>query len=587
MGLKKLQHTASFKVYRLTCSVLVWIVLGIFLAVVVNTEALGQALVAPDPASLLLQARDDLQQSAQNQQASKDAVDALNMVLLQPAGLHTEEAQRLIGFALERAGQLERAKAEYQAYLQLYPDSAAAPALRNRLLALEIAAPVKTAAARNKAPAEGSERKQSASLSEYLIASGSSSLNQALLVSNLQANAFLREGPYQLKAVFRESKVTNFLQSGQGKTNFSTGYVDYSDTFVNYGVRVGRQTSPYGVLGRFDGAALRMLQDDWSHYDLVVGVPYTGPSQTQRHFTSLAYGSPLASSWNWTAYVNEQRADSMIERRAVGGDVRYLDDTSNAVVLVDYDEAYKALNWLTVQGSTLLGTSTVSFILDRRRSPVLYADKALAIGLLKAPDALPYTSVSELVRQSGLTHDGILNYVSRTTPVAVTVVLGVSHPVTPRWSVYADVQSSNVVQAPPPVLVPGLEPEPVAVGSGATYALSTQLVGTKVFGRAGNVTAMLNRGLDRASRSGYATLMASEAFSDARIDLTARYDFRSQGPLLTSNWMFSSRLSYHVTPTASLESQLSYSLSNMQDLLLNKSLNTNTTTFYLGGRFEL
>lgn len=582
-----MQHTTSFKVYRLTCNVLVWIILGLFLAVVVNTEVFGQAIVAPDPEVLLQQARDDLQQSAQNQQASKDAVDSLNMILMQAVGTHSEQAQRLIGFALERAGQLERAKAEYQVYLTQYPDSAAAPALRQRLLALEIAVPVKTVVARSRVPAEGSERKQSASISEYLVASGTSSLSQALLVSNVQGSVFLREGPYQLKGAFRESKVTNFLHSGQGKSNFSTGYLDYFDSFVNYGVRVGRQTSPYGVLGRFDGVALRVLQDDWSHYDLVVGVPYTGPTHTQRSFTSAAYGSALAGNWNWTAYVNEQRADGMIERRAFGGDVRYLEDSANAVVLVDYDEAYKALNWFTVQGSVPWGERTVSFILDRRRSPVLYADKALAIGLLKSPDALPYTSVGELVRQSGLTNDGILNYVSRTTPVASTLVLGVSQPIAPRWSLYTDVQSSNIAQTPPPVLVPGMEPEPLPVSSGVTYSLNSQLVGTNVFGKAGSITAMVSRGIDRASRSGYATLMASDTFNAARVDFTARYDFRSQGLMLTSNWMLGTRLSYHLTPTASLESQLSFSLSSMQDLLLNRSSSTNTTSFYLGGRFEL
>lgn len=554
---------------------------------VLNTEAFGQALVAPDPSELLLQARDDLQQSAQNQQASKDAVDSLNMILMQAAGPQTEEAQRLIGFALERSGQLERAKAEYQVYLAQYPDSLAAPALRQRLLALEIAVPAKSASARSKLPAEGSERKQTASLSEYFVAGGTSSLTQALLVSNLQANTFLREGQYQLKVAFRESKVTNFLQEGQGKTNLSTGYVDYADTFTNYGIRIGRQTSPYGVLGRFDGAALRVLRDDWSHYDLVTGIPYTGPSQTKRSFASLAYGSPLAGHWNWTAYVNEQRADRMIERRAIGGDARYLEDGANAVILVDYDEAYKALNWFTAQGSFPWGTRTVSFILDRRRSPVLYADKALAIGLVKSPDALPYTSVGELVKQSGLTNESILNYVSRTTPVASTAVLGISQPVTSRWSLYADLQSSNIVQTPQPVLVPGMEPEPVPVGSGITYSLNTQLVGTNVFGRAGNITAMASRGIDRASRSGYATIIASDTVNDARVDVTARYDFRSQGPILTSNWMLGTRVSYHLTPSTSLESQLSYSLSSMQDLLLNRSLSTNTTSFYLGGRFEL
>ena len=39
----------------------------------------------------------------------------------------SQEAQEFIGFAREKDGDAARARAEYELYLQLYPDSPAAP----------------------------------------------------------------------------------------------------------------------------------------------------------------------------------------------------------------------------------------------------------------------------------------------------------------------------------------------------------------------------------------------------------------------------------------------------------------------------
>ncbi len=85
-------------------------------------------------------ARGDLERCAHGAQAHRfpEAVDLLNRLLRQPEYPARADAQELLGLVRERAGQLAQAKAEYQEYLQRYPQGRArhASVCACRLLAL-------------------------------------------------------------------------------------------------------------------------------------------------------------------------------------------------------------------------------------------------------------------------------------------------------------------------------------------------------------------------------------------------------------------------------------------------------------------
>ena len=61
------------------------------------------------------------------------AVEVLNKLLLLPPNDYTQQGQEWIGVARERSGQPDKAKVEYDLYLRLYPDSAGAASVAQRL----------------------------------------------------------------------------------------------------------------------------------------------------------------------------------------------------------------------------------------------------------------------------------------------------------------------------------------------------------------------------------------------------------------------------------------------------------------------
>jgi len=99
---------------------------------------------SPKADTLMAEARTALERG-DNAQASK----AFNAILSLPDNKHTQEAQELLGLALERNGQPSMAMVEYSLYLKRYRDSEGTERVRQRLAELRSAA---KAAAQNLAP---------------------------------------------------------------------------------------------------------------------------------------------------------------------------------------------------------------------------------------------------------------------------------------------------------------------------------------------------------------------------------------------------------------------------------------------------
>ena len=65
-----------------------------------------------------------------------EAIERLNALLDLPPNAASREAQELIGLARDKRGEREKARAEYQLFLKLYPSGADAERVRKRLAAL-------------------------------------------------------------------------------------------------------------------------------------------------------------------------------------------------------------------------------------------------------------------------------------------------------------------------------------------------------------------------------------------------------------------------------------------------------------------
>jgi hypothetical protein len=107
-------------------------------AVAPTVPAIASAEVEARAAGLMAAARAAL--DARNDAL---ATERLNELLMLPPNRQSRDAQELAGVARERAGEVQKARAEYELYLKLYPDGEGAARVRERLAAL--AAPVAAA----------------------------------------------------------------------------------------------------------------------------------------------------------------------------------------------------------------------------------------------------------------------------------------------------------------------------------------------------------------------------------------------------------------------------------------------------------
>jgi hypothetical protein len=401
-------------------------------------------------ASLLTQAKGAL--------ATKDAskaIDVLNRLLNLPPNRVTQEAQELAGQARELSGETAKARAEYDLYLRLYPTGPDVDRVKQRLAGLGkvvISADGKTVIETKP------EFSFFGSVSSYYY-NGSSkydatlapplpgltfsqisltSTDQSALITNIDLNGRYRTAEFDTKIVVRDTRTDNFL-SGQKDTNrLNNAYVETLYKPADLFARIGRQSATgYGVLNRFDGAWLRYGFNKQFKLNVLLGEPVEFYAVPKKKFAATAVDiGPFAESFSGNIFAVEQRVDGKTDRRAVGGEVRYLDAQKNGFVLADYDIDYKSLNILLAQGNwTLKDSTSFNILFDRRRTPILQLTNGLSV--------LPFRTVRENLDNGGTLDD--IKFASRAvTPLSNLFSIGVTHPLTPQWQLGADFKISDV-----------------------------------------------------------------------------------------------------------------------------------------------
>ena len=147
--------------------------------------------------------------------------------------------------------------------------------------------------------------------------------------------------------------------------------------------RLGRQVrSSGGVLGRFDGAMLSYRLQPALRMNAVHGYPVDSSTQatrTERVFHGVSADLGTADdAWNFVAFVMEQERDGALERRAVGGEVRYTDLAKSMFSFVDYDARHGRLNTLLLLASWKLpAATTLHAAVDLRDGPMLGSYNAI------------------------------------------------------------------------------------------------------------------------------------------------------------------------------------------------------------------
>lgn len=421
-----------------------------------EAKAAAGATLTPDEAAVAkinAEARGLMEQGrdALAEKNNEKAVEVFNKLLLLPPNAYTQDGQEWVGVARERAGQIDKAKVEYDLYLKLYPASEGAARVAQRLAGLSgkggEASLMAAGGGRNQAPiwmTFGSVasryyygRSKIDTTSTFNSATTTNSLSltdQSMLITTVDASGRYRTEDYDSRLVFRDMKLSNFLSDQPSRNQVNAAYGEIKGRTENYLLRVGRQSpTGGGVLGRFDGVDASYGDPRSIRVNAVAGALADYSQGSKPKFAGASVDKGMFSF-----YGINQTLEGVQDRRAVGSEFRYFDDKKNAYGLLDYDTYFKAVNAAQVMGMSkgagwLSDSATFSFMIDHRKTPSLSIRNALNGATTASVSDLLQTMSASSVRDLALARTAISNMGQ----------VGITVPFRERWQAGGDFRVTN------------------------------------------------------------------------------------------------------------------------------------------------
>ncbi|VAW77576.1 hypothetical protein MNBD_GAMMA13-1820 [hydrothermal vent metagenome] len=402
----------------------------------------------------------DLMERARKAIAKNDvnhAVQLYTKVRSYPENPYSRDALEFLGLARERKRQYAHAIRVYNEYIELYPEGEGVTRVKQRL------AGITTARQQAKKPADGGKTGAVASAKteseranpwevfggfsqfyrrdEFKTEIGGSTTTQSSLANDLDITARKRTDKYAIQTRFTGSYLYDFLDDGRGDTSsISSLYVDGNEKQYGLSARLGRQSrNTGGVLGRFDGMLLSYQLNDRLTVNGVAGFPVFSTRdavKTDRYLYGVSADiGAVANAWDFEAFYIEQQNNGILDRRAIGGEVRYFDPIRSMNGFIDYDISFDSLNTVILLGTwTLPDRTIINASLDYRNSPILTTTNALQGQNLRGLDDL----------LDSLTEDQIRQLAEDRTADATTVILGASHPLNDKLQITGDVTVTSL-----------------------------------------------------------------------------------------------------------------------------------------------
>jgi len=492
------------------------------------------------------------------------AVEQLNQLLMLPPNRESQQAQELIGLARERGGETAKARAEYELYLRLFPDGEGAARVRTRLAALgSPAAPV--APRPDRAPV----RAVTGTLSQYYYGgrtkvdtafntpttvdrSSFTSTDLSSLVSNLDMTLRNRTESSDSRIVLRDTYGWSFLDTTPSQNRLNAAYYDYRGLQNSFTTRVGRQTGLSGGLpSRFDGAIAGVgIAQKW-RVNAAVGAPVEYPTiDSNRRFweTNLEFEN-LGGALSGNFFYIDQDVDGVLDRRAVGNEMRYFRDGISLFTLLDYDTSYGEWNITMLQGTWQTeGGTTLNLLYDRRKAPLLTTTNAIFGQSTTSISTLLQSFTLEQVRQQAID----------VTATATQALIGFTTPISAKWQVGADARLTNI--GPLPATVINGNPIPAQPATGNIYSYSTQAIGTNLYSsRDTNVFSVTY--VDAPTQNGYQLAYNNLSLVAARwtVEPSLRYYTQKDNQdVKLHRWTPGLRLTYRVRDNVALESEFNW-----------------------------
>lgn len=459
------------------------IVLEAWLAKIKPEKSSGTAEAATD---VLLSSTVNKEQKAKKLMArAKDAMQEKKYRLA--AGLYTkvvrlkntsqqQQAMEFLGLAREKNGQLIHARAEYRLYLNKYKEGEDALRVRQRLLSLKTLL-LKPRKRLKKGRASRSDWQFFGSVLQFyrqdVFSSNQSKTSSETLSTNVNFLLRKRTESLNIKSQFNANHLKYINNPTRtGKESINILFIDVADINNNKSIRLGRQSqSKGGVLGKMDGAWLGYRLNPRWKLNIVAGYPVqtsiSNLAQTNRPFYGInADIGTIAKRWNFNVYTITQKIDSITDRQAIGGEVRYRKDKQYHFALLDYDIHYSDLNTFFYVGNWRFdNNAAVILSVNHRNSPILTTINATQGQLTPSIESLLLTYTEAELYQ--FAQDRTAKYNS----IAVSSTI----PVSKKWSFNADLTMSNLSSTPASAGVVAID------GTGDEFFYSAQFIGYNVF----------------------------------------------------------------------------------------------------------
>ncbi|MDQ7075623.1 MAG: SPOR domain-containing protein [Gammaproteobacteria bacterium] len=362
-----------------------------------------------------------------------------------------KDSQELLGLAYERKGQLAHAKAEYENYLRQYPKGKETQRVQQRLSGL-LTAQVQPREKLRGSAKQRQDRKPKwryfTNLSQYYSTanrnttsngSSTSEQTQSDLNTYISFSADRRGGRFEVSTDMnldsRYEFPTDSLDTARDRTRLRSLYAEVVDKDTQLSGRIGRQRlNKYGVLGRFDGLLSGYSITQKIRTNAVIGFPVNTSDYAQINTDNPFYGAsveygPYQENWDFTGYFIEQRFDALVDRRAIGGEARYLDKNRSLFTLLDYDIFHNELNTVLILGNWTLenkGRAYLSY--SQLKSPTLLTQNAIGSSDLAGNQLL---TLAEL--QQNFSDDQIYQLAKDKTEESRNLTLGWARPINKKY----------------------------------------------------------------------------------------------------------------------------------------------------------
>ncbi len=537
-----------------------------------------------------------LMQEARNALASKNnfaAVDAFNKLLMLPPNDYSQPGQEWVGVARERAGQHDKAKVEYELYLKLYPTGTETNRVRERLASMNaqkfeleksLTAEQKTVAEQ---PAQrmlyggismsyyhGASKVDTTDITTQFsivpITSTFSAVDQSSLITSVDMTERFISARYDNRVVFRDTGYSNFLDGQISKNRVSAAYYEFKDKVADYSLRLGRQSgSGAGVLGRFDGVSAGVGVASKFRLNAVAGklTDYILGESPVFYGASADMG-PI------TLYAINQMVEGLLDRKAVGTEMRYYDTGKSAFGMIDYDTSYSTVNIAMFQGSVYATPErSYNLLLDHRRSPYISTRNALM------GSATAYlTDLMQL-----MTEDELRALAAARTGSSNMAQFGFTQQYSQKWQFGSDIHVSSYDGLPASGLIDpatglptitGVVPE--TPGTGNDVGISGQMIGNNLYSSRDTTVLSL-------------TLSSSQVYKGQIFYVYNRSNFTSKWSFDTSLQLYrlnfdSGTVMTRIMPMVRTAYQIRQSLSLNMDAGLEKSHTESATQISDGMR---